>query len=48
MGFIGPTNLVASCVAEMEAILPYLMGVHRDTAWTTHGCPSWYRVEDVY
>jgi hypothetical protein len=30
-------NLVASCVNEMEAILPYLTGVHQDSAWATHG-----------
>jgi hypothetical protein len=39
---------VASCVTEIEATLPYLMGVHRDSAWATHGCPSRYRVEDVH
>jgi hypothetical protein len=33
----GPANWVASCVTETEAILPYLMGVHRDSAWATHG-----------
>jgi hypothetical protein len=30
-------NLVASCVAEIEAILPYLTGVHWDSVWATHG-----------
>jgi hypothetical protein len=33
----GPTNWVASCVIEAKAILPYLTGVHRDSAWATHG-----------
>jgi hypothetical protein len=32
----GPVSWVASCVTEKETILPYLMGVHRDSAWTTH------------
>jgi hypothetical protein len=32
----GPANWVASCVAKTKAILPYLMGVHRDSAWVTH------------
>jgi hypothetical protein len=44
----GPTNIVASCVTEMKAILAYLTGVHRDSAWATHGCPSRYHVEDVH
>jgi hypothetical protein len=44
----GPTNLVVLCVTEMEAILPYLIGVHRDSAWDTHGCSLRYRVEDVH
>jgi hypothetical protein len=43
----GPVNLVASCVAETEVILPYLTGVHQDSSWATHGCPSRYRVKDV-
>jgi hypothetical protein len=29
-------NLVASCVAETEAILPYLTGVQWDSACATH------------
>jgi hypothetical protein len=33
----GPTNWVASCVAETEVILPYLTGVHQDSPWATHG-----------
>jgi hypothetical protein len=33
----GLANWVASCVTEMEAILPYLMGVLEDSAWGTHG-----------
>jgi hypothetical protein len=33
----GPANWVAPCVAEMEAILPYLTGVHRDSARAAHG-----------
>jgi hypothetical protein len=24
------------------------MGVHQDSAWATHECPSWYRMEDVH
>jgi hypothetical protein len=32
----------------MEPILPYLTGVHRDSAWATHRCPSRYRVEDMH
>jgi hypothetical protein len=36
-GHMESLNLVASCVAEMEAILAYLTGVHRDSAWATHG-----------
>jgi hypothetical protein len=44
----GPANLVTLCVAETEAILPYLMDVRRDSAWATHGCPPRYRVEDVH
>jgi hypothetical protein len=41
----GPINLVASWFTETEAILPYLMGVHRDSAWTR--CPSRDHVEDM-
>jgi hypothetical protein len=37
MGHMESPNWVASCVIEMEAILPYLTGVHRDSAWVTHG-----------
>jgi hypothetical protein len=33
----GPSNWVASCAAETEAILPYLMGVQWDSASATHG-----------
>jgi hypothetical protein len=44
----GPTNLVASCVTKTQAILPYLMGVYRDSAWATHGYPSQYHVEYVH
>jgi hypothetical protein len=33
----GPANWVALCAAEMEAILPYLIGVQWDSAWATHG-----------
>jgi hypothetical protein len=36
-GHMESPNWVASCVAETEAILPYLMGVHQDSAWATHG-----------
>jgi hypothetical protein len=30
------SNLVALCITETEAILPYLTSVHRDSAWATH------------
>jgi hypothetical protein len=33
----GPVNWVALCVTETEAVLPYITGVHRDSAWATHG-----------
>jgi hypothetical protein len=33
----GPANWVASCVTETEAIIPYLTGVHWDSAWVTYG-----------
>jgi hypothetical protein len=33
----GPINWVASCAAETEAILPYLMDVQWNSAWATHG-----------
>jgi hypothetical protein len=33
----GPANWVALCVAKTKAILPYLMGVHWDSAWATRG-----------
>jgi hypothetical protein len=32
----GPANYVASCVAKMKAILPYLTGVHWNCAWATY------------
>jgi hypothetical protein len=44
----GPRNMVASCVTEMEAILPFLTVVHQDSAWNTHRYPSQYRVEDAH
>jgi hypothetical protein len=44
----GPANLVVSCVVELDDALPYLTGVHQDSAWATHGYPLRYRVEDVY
>jgi hypothetical protein len=37
MGYMESPNLVASCVTEIEAILPYIKGVYRDSAWATHG-----------
>jgi hypothetical protein len=37
MGHTESLNWVATCVAKMEAILPYLTGVHRDSACATHG-----------
>jgi hypothetical protein len=36
-GHMESSNWVALCAAEMEAILPYLMGIQWDTAWATHG-----------
>jgi hypothetical protein len=36
-GHMESLNWVASWATEMEAILPYLMGVQWDSAWTTHG-----------
>jgi hypothetical protein len=36
-GHMESPNLVTSCVTETEAILPYLMGVHRDSARATNG-----------
>jgi hypothetical protein len=33
----GPVNWVSSCVAKTKATLPYLTGVHQDTAWAIHG-----------
>jgi hypothetical protein len=37
MGHMESPNWLGSCAAEMEAILPYLMGVQWDSAWATHG-----------
>jgi hypothetical protein len=37
MGHMESPNRVASCAAETEAILPYLMDVNCDSAWATHG-----------
>jgi hypothetical protein len=36
-GHMESPNLVASCTAETEAILPYLTGLQWDSAWATHG-----------
>jgi hypothetical protein len=36
-GHVESPNLVASCAAETEAILPYLTSVQWDSAWATHG-----------
>jgi hypothetical protein len=36
-GYMESPNWVVLCVTKMEAILPYLTGVHRDSAWATHG-----------
>jgi hypothetical protein len=33
----GPTNWVAPCVIKTKAILPYLTGVHQDSAWAILG-----------
>jgi hypothetical protein len=33
----GPANLLASTVAELDDILPYLTGDTRDSAWAVHG-----------
>jgi hypothetical protein len=37
MGHMESANWVASCAAEMEAILPYLTDVWWDSVWVTHG-----------
>jgi hypothetical protein len=42
-----PTNIV-SYVDKMEAILPYIMSVHQNSAWATNGYLSRYRMEDVH
>jgi hypothetical protein len=34
---LGPANLLASPVAELDDILPHLMDDRRDSAWATHG-----------
>jgi hypothetical protein len=39
-GHMESPNWVASCVAETEVILPYLIGVHRDSAWATHSAST--------
>jgi hypothetical protein len=36
-GHMESLNWVAWCATEMEAILPYLMGVQWDSPWATHG-----------
>jgi hypothetical protein len=48
MGLWGPANLGASTVAELDDTLPRLKDVHWDSVWTTHGCLSRYRVEDMH
>jgi hypothetical protein len=40
MGLWHPTNLVASTVAELVNTLHFLIDVHWDNVWATHGCPS--------
>jgi hypothetical protein len=43
-----PTNLVDSMVAELNDTLPYLLDVHWDSVWATHGWPLRYHVEDIH
>jgi hypothetical protein len=45
---MGPTNLVASTVAELDDNLQYLTDVHLDIMGATHGCPLRYHVEDLH
>jgi hypothetical protein len=35
--FLGPTNILASLVTELDNTLPYLMDDRREGAWATHG-----------
>jgi hypothetical protein len=35
-------------VTDLEDTPPYLMDVQWDSVGATHGCPSRYRVEDLY
>jgi hypothetical protein len=35
--FLGPANLLALTVAELDDTLPYLMSDTWDSAWDTHG-----------
>jgi hypothetical protein len=32
-----PANLVASCITELDDILPRFMGVQWDSVWATYG-----------
>jgi hypothetical protein len=45
---LGPTNLVASTVTELDDTPLYLTDVHWDSVGATHGCPSRYHVEDLH
>jgi hypothetical protein len=47
-GFMGPTNLVALTVAELDDTPLHLTDVHWDSVRVTHGCPSRYHVEDLH
>jgi hypothetical protein len=47
-GFMGPANLVALMIAELDNTLPFLQDVHQDSVWATCGFPSRYHVEDIH
>jgi hypothetical protein len=38
-GLMGPTNLVALTVIELDDTLPRFMDVQWDSVWATHGLP---------
>jgi hypothetical protein len=44
----GPTNLVASTVAELDDTPPYLTDDIRDSVGATHKYPLKYHVEDLH
>jgi hypothetical protein len=43
-----PANVVALTVVESDDTLRYLQGVHRDSVWATHRCPSRYHTEGMH